>query len=294
MIQSLPLPIFLIMLAFPLAMTGICVYAGIFARQRAALVKEVMTSQIRTAKPGYVEFSGKVEAVEQRTLTAPLTQSPCCWYHIRVEKYDKRAGKKSADWITVRDESSEAPFFVRDATGVCAVDPSGAEVTPTDKSLWYGATEEPEDRNPPRVGPMESAKGWVEISGGPNSKYRYSEERIYDGDRLFVLGVFSNTPPEPEEDDIEDVAVDGEDFEAEPDAPEEEDTELDIADEIHAAAARVTPNRMARGSRKQPLILSTTEQQVHIDMMAKGGLAAFFVALFPLALVILLLWARFG
>ena len=293
MIQSLPLPIFLIMLAFPLAMTGICVYAGIFARQRAALVKDVMTSQIRTAKPGYVEFSGKVEAVDQRTLTAPLTQSPCCWYHVRVEKYEKRAGNKSAEWSTLRDESSDAPFFVRDATGVCVVEPDGAEVTPTDKSLWYGATEVPEDRDPPRVGPMESAKEWLEISGGPNSKYRYSEERIYDGDRLFVLGAFSNTPRESEEDE-KDIAEDGEDFEAEGGATVEEDEELDTADEIDAAAARITPNRIARGSRKQPLILSTTEQQVHIDMMAKGGLAAFFVALFPLALVILLLWARFG
>lgn len=292
MIQSLPLPIFLIMLAFPLAMTGICVYAGVFARQRAALVKDVMTSQIRTAKPGYVEFSGKVEAVDQRALSAPLTQSPCCWYHVRVEKYEKRPGNKSANWTTVRNESSEAPFLVRDATGICVVDPHGAEVTPTDKSLWYGATEEPEDRNPPRVGPMESAKGWVEISGGTNSKYRYSEERIYEGDRLFVLGVFSNTPPEPDEE--VDVVLDGEDFEAGSEVPEVEDAELDIVDEINLAAERITPNRIARGSRKQPLILSATEQQVHIDMMAKGGLAAFFVALFPFALFVYLLWARFG
>lgn len=292
MIQSLPLPIFLIMLAFPLAMTGICVYAGVFARQRAALVKDVMTSQIRTAKPGYVEFSGKVEAVDQRALSAPLTQSPCCWYHVRVEKYEKRPGNKSANWTTVRNESSEAPFLVRDATGICVVDPHGAEVTPTDKSLWYGATEEPEDRNPPRVGPMESAKGWVEISGGTNSKYRYSEERIYEGDRLFVLGVFSNTPPEPDEE--VDVVLDGEDFEAGSEVPEVEDAELDIVDEINLAAERITPNRIARGSRKQPLILSTTEQQVHIDMMAKVGLAAFFVALFPFALFVYLLWARFG
>lgn len=292
MIQSLPLPIFLIMLAFPLAMTGICVYAGVFARQRAALVKDVMTSQIRTAKPGYVEFSGKVEAVDQRALSAPLTQSPCCWYHVRVEKYEKRPGNKSANWTTVRNESSEAPFLVRDATGICVVDPHGAEVTPTNKSLWYGATEEPEDRNPPRVGPMESAKGWVEISGGTNSKYRYSEERIYEGDRLFVLGVFSNTPPEPDEE--VDVVLDGEDFEAGSEVPEVEDAELDIVDEINLAAERITPNRIARGSRKQPLILSTTEQQVHIDMMAKVGLAAFFVALFPFALFVYLLWARFG
>ena len=294
MIQSLPFPIFLFMLAFPLAMTGICVYAGIHARQRAALVKAVMTSQIRTAKPGYVEFSGKVEAVDQRTLTAPLTKSPCCWYHVRVEKYEKRGSNKSAEWSTLRDESSEAPFLVRDATGVCAVDPHGAEVTPTDKSLWYGATEDPEDRDPPRVGAMEQAKGSWAISGGTNSKYRYSEERIYEGDRLFVLGMFSKSSPEREEDEEGDVAVDGDNFEAEPDAPEEEDTELDIADKIYSAAERITPNRIARGSRKQPLILSTTEQQVHIDMMAKGGLAAFFVALFPLALVVWLVWARFG
>lgn len=299
MIQSLPLPIFLAMLAFPLAMAGICVYAGIFARRRAALVQQTKTSRIRVAIPGYVEFEGNVEAIDGQTVIAPLTLSHCCWYRARVEKWDRGSPSRShGHWQTVKDESSDAPFFIRDVSGVCAVHPYGAEVTPTDKSLWYGATEEPEDRDPPRVGPGESAKGWIEVQGGPNSKFRYSEERIYDGDPLFVLGVFSKEPPEPEIEDDEEPAEDQSMAEAvdgmDQAAPEDAAAAPDAVEDLNGRALRVTFNRIARGPKKEPLILSTTPQEAHIDLTARGGLAAFFIAIVPLALAVLLLWARFG
>jgi len=81
---------------------------------------------------------------------------------------------------------------VRDATGACVVRLFGADITPTDKSRWTGATLEPADRNPPRVGPSGSTDGFVQVSGGPNSGYRYTEKRIYAGDPLMVVGLFDN------------------------------------------------------------------------------------------------------
>ncbi|NUM52120.1 MAG: hypothetical protein HUU46_00605 [Candidatus Hydrogenedentes bacterium] len=305
MFQSIPLPVFLVMLAFPLAMTGICVYAGIYARQRAALVQRVKTSTIRMARPGYVELEGRVEAINRRTVTAPLTLSPCCWYRARVERRVRRRNDSDGtmQWEAVLDETSETPFFVRDASGACVVDPVKAEVTPTDKSEWYGATETPEDRSPPRVPPTGSTASWVHIDTSPDSTYRYREERIYDGDPLLVLGVFTNTVEVPQPAAVDEVAEGGEDaFEGEVPPVDANDAGVDgpddeppsVAEELYETGARITRNRIAHGSRREPLILSTTPQQQHIELMAKGGLAAFFVALFPLALAILLLWARYG
>ncbi|MDZ4859954.1 MAG: GIDE domain-containing protein [Candidatus Hydrogenedentes bacterium] len=303
MIDSIPFPIFLIMLAFLLAMAGICVYAGVYARQHAALVQRTKTSSIRVAIPGYVEFEGKAEAVDGQTVTAPLTLSPCCWYRMRIEKLVRNTSDsaRSTNWTTVRDETSAAPFLVRDASGVCVVDPAGADVTPTDKSDWYGAVEEPEDRNPPRVRVGESDSGWVHFDTGPNSKYRYREERIYDGDPIFVLGVFSKKLREPEPiEEEEGLEDDVGEFEGASQGGMDEMDAVDIVDEtaieddLNDRAVRITLNRIVHGSRKEPLILSTTPQEKHIELMAKGGIGAFIIALVPLALGGLLLWAWYG
>ena len=45
---------------------------------------------------------------------------------------------------------------------------------------------------------------------------------------------------------------------------------------------------------KQPLILTTTSQAKHVEMSEKGGVAAIVVALVPLGIALLLIWARFG
>jgi hypothetical protein len=272
--HSIPPLIFLFMLLFPLAMAGICIAAGIHARRQAAMIERVPTSRIRMARPGYVELEGKVEAIDGYTVTSPLTCAPCCWYHARIEQWVKPTRKSTGSWSALRDEMSSAPFMLRDASGICAVHPEHAQVTPTDRSLWYGASEEPEDRSPPRIGPTESATGWIEISGGTNFKFRYSEKRIYDGDPVFVLGVFSRVSPESQ-------------------AEADDEEALSEEDALYARAAQLTPNRIVHGSRKQPLIISTMKQETHVAMMSKGGLAAFAIALVPLAIAAYLVWIRF-
>ena len=291
MIQSLPLPVFLVMLAFLFAMAGICVFAGLHARRRAALIKSMPTSQIAAAEDGYREFEGTIEAIEGRKLTAPLTLSPCCWYHARIEKWVPRNGSRTTpSWETVRETTSSAPFLLRDATGLCAVYPDQAEVTPTDKSLWYGANEEPSDRNPPRVGPGESAKGVLEIAGGPNSRYRYFEERLYEGDPLLALGYVAtkrDAGDAAEPDDADDPEMD----EALFDDAEERDHDLES---LSMSASRITAKSLSSGARKQPFILTTTPQDTHVAMSELGGIGAVFIAMFPLAIAAYLLWCRYG
>lgn len=296
MIQSLPLIVFLAMVAFLLAMAGVAVFAGVHALRRARLIRAMPTSSIDTAEDGYREFEGHIEPIGGQALTSRLTLSPCCWYHARIEKWESSgSSEKQGRWTTVEDVTSDAPFLLRDATGVCIVNPYGAEVTPTDKSLWYGRHKEPSDRNPPRVGPTESAKGMIEVAGGPNSKFRYHEERIYAGDPLLVLGHFTTERPEAEPDEPDDEfdgglndLMDGESAAA---TVNVEDRDFD---ELTALAAGITSRSISCGPRTQPFIMTTTPQGEHVAMSQKGGLGAFLIALVPLALAAYLLWIRFG
>jgi hypothetical protein len=58
------------------------------------------------------------------------------WYHAQVRKDAGTRHKQSGDgWSTIYEATSAAPFLLRDGTGVCAVHPYGADVTPTDKSV---------------------------------------------------------------------------------------------------------------------------------------------------------------
>jgi hypothetical protein len=123
------------------------------------------------ATAGYRELQGQAGGRWQ-LLVAPLTGAPCCWCGARRE-VDAVDDLEEIRLETVRSVTSSAPLLVRDTTGVCAVHVDGAEVTPTDRSQWTGATLEPEDRNPPRHGVADSPTGMLQIAGTSTSLYRY-------------------------------------------------------------------------------------------------------------------------
>ena len=296
MVASLPLGVFIIIILFLVAMAAVVIAAGATTRKRAALVKATPTSPIGMAADGYREFEGTIEAVPGPAVAAPLTGSPCAWYHARVEQYVKSSSRNGSagSWKTVRDWTSSAPFFVRDGTGVAIVDPDRAEVTPTDKSQWTGKTERPVDRNPKKVKATESAHGAFEIA--VSGDYRYSEERIYVGDPLLVLGEVRTHTFDAADDEVDEADAESAASAAEPKDPDEVESEAEDARNAErlAAAQKVTRVTIGRGSGKQPLILTTTPQAEHIALGEKGGFAAYAVALVPLGIALWLLWARLG
>jgi hypothetical protein len=276
LIQSLDPTLFGFIVVFLVAMGAIALAAGLQARRRASLIDATETSPIGEAKDGYRELDGTIEAVEDRPLTAPLTGWQVCWYHARVEQYLSSSRRDRITWRTIRDVTSSAPFLLRDATGVCIVRPVGAEVTPTDKSIWYGPGPEPTDRNPPRLGPTQSSTPMFEMAGGGSHDYRYTEERIYAGDPLFVLGRFSSGRSSSATNDEDD-----------------EDGEGDEEDDLERRATRITRAAIGKASGK-PLILSTTPQASHLAMTELGSEAALYLALIPFGIAALLLWTRFN
>lgn len=327
MIQGAPLGVFVVMVLLPLAMAGICVFAGLRARRQAQLVTSTRSVPIGMADDGYRQFEGTAEAVGGQTVQAPLTGSACVWFEAKVEEYisRRRSSSERSDWQVVRSLTSSTPLLVRDGTGACVVRVVGAEVTPRDKSRWTGATLEPADRNPPRLGMHES---WpmVEVAGG-SARFRYTETRIYPGDPLTVVGQFAShkfdasndgddldeLPPDPsiapgwkaadEDRDDEDVlsdgdtADDGEDAEAGAgDTPGRTWAAADSArqDALDALALTVTKAEIMAGGRGKPLILAATSAATHAHMSEMGAQAAFMVALVPLGIAALVLLARFG
>ena len=252
MIRSASLLEFLIMVAIPLTIAALLVYAGLRARRRAAIINSTPRSNIGMADDGYRAFEGTIEAIDGKPVTSPLTQSTCVWFHAKVEESvgPRTNNKVGRHWKVLNESTSRARFLVRDSTGVCVVHPEDADVTPTDRSVWYGATAEPTDRNPLKVGPGESPSPGFQNLAGPDTRYRYGEERIYAGNTLLVLGRFTTGVGGGEQSSIR------------------------------------------RGAGDPPFILSTSPRDAQINLMAKRGAAAFGIAAVALAIAALFVWLR--
>jgi hypothetical protein len=257
-----------------------------------AILTATPTTPIGTTTDGYREFEGRVEAVGGPIL-APHTDSPCVWFHARVEHTDPRRRRRNQVWILVRQWTSNAPFLVRDASGVCVVEPRDAEVTATDRSVWYGATGVPTDRTPPRVKPDEAVPGHV-LPGRPDSKYRYFEERIYAGDPLLVLGEYSTgrfnsgtsfaAPPGADGDRATPMSISG--VASEPGEPDEQWR--------RRQAREITSGTIASGSRSQPFLITTTAQAEHVARTTGVATSTLVLSAITLAMAAVLVWLRFG
>lgn len=315
MIQNAPFVVFVLMVLFPLGMAALLVVAGLNARRQAALVTSTKSVPIGMAEDGYRQFEGTAEAIGGQALRSPLTGSECVWFEARVEEMPTSRGRDNSGggWRTVRSLTSSAPLLVRDATGACIVRVSGADVTPRDKSRWIGASLEPEDRNPARLGMQES---WpmLEVSTSTN-RFRYTETRIYPGDPLTVVGQFASHRFDARSDDERDVLLEGEtaaDLEADDETDDDDAAHAATAssagrsggdwasmdaereDTLDALALTVTKAEIRTGGRGKPLILAATSASTHAYMSEMGAQAAFVIALVPLGIAALVLYARLG
>ncbi len=272
-IASAPLSVFLGILAMPSALIAIGGIVGLRAARIARTIARMQTTPLGSAEPGYVELEGKIEAGEGGVLAARLTRAEVAWFRAKVEEFvpASRSDAGQSTWRIVVDEVSRAPFVIRDATGACAVLPDGAEVTPTDRSVWYGATPEPTERNPPRVGPGEGAEGLLRVATTGAHRYRYTEERIYVGDPLYALG----------------------ELQVEPDLDEDEDEDEGGGEEKRG----VQPGALRLGAplaSSQPFVLSTTPQDELASAERVGSQAALGIAGIGVLVFVMLIWIRVG
>jgi len=164
-------------------------YFGFRYLIRARLIENTPTARVRSAHQGYVELNGIARSMAGDPIHAPLTGVECCWYRTKVEK---RGGK---NWHTVQKKTSGHLFLLQDATGACIIDPDGAHVTASDRSVWYGPSRHPlhpaqsQERRTKSLMAQVAKLLSKDISGGQR-RYRYTEERIFQGDPLYAIGLF--------------------------------------------------------------------------------------------------------
>ena len=78
---------------------------------------------IRSVSMGLSHVAGT--STGGQPLISPLTQVPCYYYEVRVEKKVKRDDKET--WEEAGKERAEVPFYLQDATGTILVNPERAE-----------------------------------------------------------------------------------------------------------------------------------------------------------------------
>jgi len=149
--------------------------------RKARLIEDMPTSKIRSAHQGYVELLGVTEPAEGEPLVAPLSGKRCLWYQYHIERY--QSGNK-ARWVTVEQGCSEQPFYLRDATGRSRVEPRGAEVSTSLRRQWTGT-----DRHPRQPAQRSLLAALV------RQRYRYAEQRIIEGQPIYVVGDFTTSQP---------------------------------------------------------------------------------------------------
>lgn len=150
---------------------------------KARLIEDMPTSRIRSASQGFVELIGL--ATSQGTLlSAPLSAQPCLWWRYKIERYQQNG--KSSSWSTIDKGVSKTPFFMDDGSGICRIEPDGAEVSCLHRQVWYGSTRLP-DTAVLAVKPGFFNRLEPLFTTG---RYRYSEYLIRDGDPLYLLGHF--------------------------------------------------------------------------------------------------------
>jgi hypothetical protein len=138
-----------------LAVAGL--YWLYYGFQRRRAVEDVPTSRIGAAAQGYVEVSGEAFRLPDVEPIFTANGLPCLWF--RTIAGDGAGPESGID-------GTHKPFGIRDQTGAAIVFPHGALVQPVNRHRWRG-----------------------------NDGTAYVEDRIFQGDRLYVLGDFGTGEP---------------------------------------------------------------------------------------------------
>jgi hypothetical protein len=110
-------------------MAAISFFIWIYSNKRMFAVSNVATSKIGTAAQGYVELFGKISSNRANWVTSPTTGMACVWYRYIIEQ------KSGDEWRIIDSGESSMTFEIEDDSGVCVIDPEGAELLACDKTV---------------------------------------------------------------------------------------------------------------------------------------------------------------
>ncbi len=81
---------------------------------------------IRSIAMGLVEIHGKAFSADDKLVNSPVTQTPCLFYKVDIERYE-RDSKGSGSWRHYKTDANGSPFYLQDGTGKVLMDAHGAE-----------------------------------------------------------------------------------------------------------------------------------------------------------------------
>jgi hypothetical protein len=134
--------------------------AWILAHRRARAISDTPTSKVASAAQGYCEIIGAGKQMGEDPLFSLHSQTRCLWYRYLVEECSP-----SNEWNEKASGESKDPFALDDGSGVCAINPDGAEILVRGKKSW-------------EVGDQ-----------------RYTEWILFEQQPLYVVGQFTTSRP---------------------------------------------------------------------------------------------------
>lgn len=112
-----------------IALTSLWAWHGNLKRYRT--IADTPTSRIASASQGYIEIVGRGQPSPDETLLHPFTHLPCLWYRYRVEE------RRNNRWTQVDASTANTRFGIEDDSGVMLIDPDGAEIVCTQKTVTH-------------------------------------------------------------------------------------------------------------------------------------------------------------
>lgn len=166
---------FWIAFAFAVVLAVIGLRRGLRTFWQLRIIVDTPTARISSAPQGYLELKGLARPRHQ-AIAAYLTGQPCTWYRYRIQK--RRRGSRSDHWVTVEQGDAQHPFVLEDESGRCLVDAAQADIRCKDRQIWYSAH---------RGGQGAAPTGLATLFHSQR-RYRMTEERIRDGEQVYLLG----------------------------------------------------------------------------------------------------------
>jgi hypothetical protein len=195
-IQTWPSEQFMLLLALALLTAIAAAWMLRRSHRHYRFIEDTPTARIRSAPQGYVELEGQGELLAGEPIISPLSARHCLWFRYQIDQrettYDSR-GQKRESWRRIEGGISRHLFGLNDGTGLCIIDPDGADVTPDQRQRWYGHSLY--DRRPPL-----KRRHWL----AQPQRYRFSEQLILPESHLYAIGEFATlhsheAESEPEE-----------------------------------------------------------------------------------------------
>lgn len=149
------------------------------------LIEDTPTCKIRSAPQGYVELEGLGQLMDGPPIIAKLSGLPCVWFRYKIEEYVATGKGNEHRWQIIDKGESTEVFWLQDNTGRVVIDPEGADITPRHKDSWRS------DSSLRGIAHPIFVKSFV-LSHSVGGRYRFTEERINSGERLYALGFLKN------------------------------------------------------------------------------------------------------